>query len=154
MLLPSRPVAKQERPHTWQRACARYRLPSDIPNRGDESDLADDDDQPRLLARIRETLERSGGAALAGAPAETAAYRWLSHGFSDVEEIEDWLAARCFDPARAHELDRAGLTPEQAAARTTAGRGNYEDTIAFKIAAGDLSLEEARRIVTSDFWND
>lgn len=116
--------------------------------------MADDDEQQRLLARIRETLERHGGAALAGAPAETAAYRWLSHGFTDAEDVGDWLAARCFDPARAHELERAGLTPEQAAARTAAGSGNYEDTIAFKIAAGDLSLEEARRIITSDFWND
>ncbi len=113
-----------------------------------------DDDQRQLLARICATLEQYGEAALAGAPAETAAYRWLSHGFTDVEEIEDWLAARCFDPARAHELERAGLTPQQAAARTTAGHGNYEDTIAFKIAAGDLSVEEARRIITSDFWND
>jgi len=112
-----------------------------------------DDDQRQLLARICATLERYGEAAHAGAPAETAAYRWLSHGFADAEDVEDWLAARCFDPARAHELERAGLTPQQAAARTTAGRGNYEDTIAFKIAAGDLSLEEARRIVTSDFWN-
>ena len=105
------------------------------------------------MGRIREVLERGGEAALAGAPAETAAYRWLSHGFTDEEEVADWLAARCFDPARAHELDRAGLTPDQAAARTSAGRGDYEDTIAFKIARGDLSLEEARRIVTSDFWN-
>lgn len=113
-----------------------------------------DDDQRRLLARISAALERHGGAALAGGPAEAAARRWLGRGFTDVEEIEDWLAARCFDPARAHELERAGLTPEQAAARTAAGRGDYEDTIAFKIAAGDLSLEEARRIVTSDFWND
>ena len=112
------------------------------------------DEQRQLLARLSAALERHGGAALAGAPAETAAYRWLSHGFADVEDVEDWLAARCFDPARAHELERAGLTPQQAAARTTAGRGGYEDTIAFKIAAGDLSLEEARRIVTSDFWND
>ena len=107
-----------------------------------------------MLTRICDVLERHGEAAHAGAPAETAAYRWLSHGFTDVEEIEDWLAARCFDPARAHELERGGLTPQQAAARTAAGRGDYEDTIAFKIAAGDLSLEEARRIVTSDFWND
>ena len=112
-----------------------------------------DDEQRQLLARICDVLERHGEAALAGAPAETAAYRWLSHGFADAEDVEDWLAARCFDPARAHELERAGLTPEQAAARTTAGRGNYEDTIAFKIAAGDLSVEEARRIITSDFWN-
>lgn len=113
-----------------------------------------DDDKRELIERIAATLERAGEAALSGAPAETVAYRWLSHGFTDVEEIEDWLAARCFDPARAHELERAGLTPEQAGARTTAGRGEYEDTIAFKISRGDLSTEEARRIITSDFWND
>lgn len=112
-----------------------------------------DDDQRRLLARIRDVLERHGEAALSGAPAETAAYRWLSHGFADADDVEDWLAARCFDPARAHELERAGLTPQQAGARTAAGRGGYEDTIAFKISRGDLSTEEARRIVTSDFWN-
>lgn len=115
--------------------------------------MADDDSQRQLLARIAATLERCGGAALAGAPAETAARRWLSHGFADAEDVEDWLSARCFDPARAQELERAGLTPQQAGARTAAGRGDYEDTIAFKIARGDLSIEEARRIVTSDFWN-
>jgi len=113
-----------------------------------------DDGQREILARIGELLERNGEAALAGAPAESAAYRWLSHGFTDAEDVADWLAARCFDPALAHELDRAGLTPEQAAARTLSGRGGYEDTIAHKIGRGDLSLEEARRIVTNDFWND
>ena len=106
-----------------------------------------------IAARVRRLLEEHGGAALDGAPAETVAYRWLAHGFADEEEIAEWLAARCFRPERAHELERAGLTPSQAAARTSAGRGDYEDTIAYKFAQGDLSLEEARRIVTSDFWN-
>ena len=131
----------------------RYRLPSDVSNRGDESDLAEDDQRP-LFSRICDALARYGEAALSGAPIENVAYRWMTYGFMDAEDIEDWLAARCFDPARAHELERAGLTPEQAAARTSAGRGDYEDTIAFKISRGDLTLEEARRIVTSDFWND
>jgi hypothetical protein len=107
-----------------------------------------------IISRIGETLERCGDAALDGATAEAVAYRWLSHGFTDAEEIEDWLAARCFQPERAHELERAGFTPEQAALRTAAGRGGYADTVAFKVARGDLTLEEARRIVTSDFWND
>jgi hypothetical protein len=111
------------------------------------------DDQPESLRRICEVLERHGEAALAGSPAPTAAYRWMSHGFTDEEEVGAWLAARCFDPARAHELERAGFTPEQAALRTSAGRGNYEETVAHKVAAGDLTLEEARRLVTSDFWN-
>jgi hypothetical protein len=106
------------------------------------------------MRRIAEALERCGDASLAGAPASEVAYRWLTHGFADAEEVEDWLAARCFRPDRAHELERAGFTPEQAALRTAAGRGDYEDTVAFKVARGDLTLEEARRVVTSDFWND
>jgi hypothetical protein len=115
--------------------------------------LVDDADNTEITRRVRDVLARYGDAALAGAPAETIAYRWLAHGFTDAEEIEDWLDARCFRPERAHELDRAGLTPEQTRLRTNAGRGDYEDTVAYKYAQGDLSLEEARRIVTSDFWN-
>jgi hypothetical protein len=113
------------------------------------ANLSDDE----RAARVRRLLDDYGDAALDGAPAETVAYRWLAHGFTDEEEIADWLAARCFHPERAHELERAGLTPEQARLRTSAGRGDYEDTIAYKFAQGHLSLEEARRIVTSDFWN-
>lgn len=114
--------------------------------------MTDDADKEiiRLICRL---LEEHGDAALDGAPAETVAYRWMSHGFTDTEEIAEWLAARCFQPDRAHELDRAGLTPEQARLQTAAGRGDYTDTLAYKFARGDLSLEEARRIVTSDFWN-
>jgi hypothetical protein len=114
--------------------------------------MADEGDK-EIIRRISRLLAEYGDAALDGAPAETVAYRWMSHGFTDPEEIADWLAARCFQPDRAHELDRAGLTPEQASRRTSAGSGDYEDTIAYKIARGDLTLEEARRIITSDFWN-
>jgi hypothetical protein len=116
--------------------------------------VADDAGDDTIMRRIGEALERCGDAALGGAPTEAVAYRWLAHGFTDVEEVEGWLAARCFEPDRAHELERAGFTPEQAALRTGAGRGGYEDTVAYKVARGDLTLEEARRVVTSDFWND
>jgi hypothetical protein len=81
------------------------------------------------------------------------ARRWMEAGFDDPEEVADWLRARCFDARGALALERAGLTPEQAAVRTKAGTADYEETIGFKIIKGDLSLEEARRIVTSDFWN-
>ncbi|MDT7602212.1 MAG: hypothetical protein QOF61_209 [Acidobacteriota bacterium] len=116
--------------------------------------MADDLSDTEIARSICRLLEEHGDAALDGAPTETVAYRWLAHGFTDTDEIAEWLAARCFQPDRAHELERAGLTPEQAARRTSAGSGDYEDTIAYKIAQGDLSLEEARRIITSDFWNN
>lgn len=105
------------------------------------------------IARASEVIARYGEAALGGAHAEAAARRWLSHGFADAEEIEEWLAARCFLAERARALESAGLTPEQASLRTSAGSGDYEDTVGYKYAQGHLSIEEARRIVTSDFWN-
>ncbi len=110
--------------------------------------------QQTLLRRITETLARYGDDALRGAETiEAAARNWLDAGFADAEEIDDWLGARCFNPHYARSLDAAGFTPEQAALRTRQGRADYEETIAYKLAAGDLTLEEARRIITDDFWN-
>jgi len=110
--------------------------------------------QAALVRLIGETLRRHGDDALPGDASPGAAARaWLEAGFADAEEVDDWLAARCFDPRHARTLDAAGLTPEQAALRTRQGRAPYEETIAYKFAHGDLTLEEARRIITSDFWN-
>lgn len=81
------------------------------------------------------------------------AQTWLQAGF-DAEETEAWLAARCFTVAGAVELEEAGFTPEQAAQLTDAGAGNYNDTIAYKVLRGDLSLAAARRLMTAAFWDD
>ena len=107
----------------------------------------------QLLRQIGETLARHGADALRCATVDAAARDWLEAGFADAEDVDDWLGARCFDPRHAGMLDAAGVTPEQAALRTREGRAAYEDTVAYKFAQGDLSLEEARRIITSDFWN-
>jgi hypothetical protein len=110
--------------------------------------------QAALARLVADTLARHGGDALpGGASPDAAARAWLAAGFADAEEVDDWLAARCFDPRHAQTLDAAGVTPEQAALRTREGRANYEETVAYKLAHGDLTLEEARRIITSDFWN-
>ena len=115
--------------------------------------MAVDDEESVLLQRVCAVLAQYGDAALQGAPAESVAYEWLAAGFDDVEEIEDWLRARCFRARYARALEQAGFTSAQAALRTTAGSGDYEDTIAYKLAQGDLTVAEARRIITSDFWN-
>lgn len=109
--------------------------------------------QQTLVQLIGESLRRHGDAALHGTTVEAAARAWLDAGFTDAEEIEDWLAARCFDTRHAQTLEAAGITPEQAALCTRAGRADYEETVACKFSRGDLTLEEARRIITSDFWN-
>ncbi|HEY0101536.1 MAG TPA: hypothetical protein VGB76_21600 [Pyrinomonadaceae bacterium] len=109
--------------------------------------------QQMLLHLIGEMLRRYGDDALQSANVEAAARAWLEAGFTDAEEVEEWLGARCFEPRHAQTLEAAGITPEQAALRTRAGRAGYEETVACKFSRGDLTLEEARRIITSDFWN-
>lgn len=76
---------------------------------------------------------------------------WLAEGFDDPEEVEAWLAAGCLGAADARRLDDAGITPEQAALR--AGP-DPDDTLARRLARGELTLAEARRIITRDFWHD
>jgi hypothetical protein len=67
-----------------------------------------------------------------------AAKAWTDAGFDD-EQAAKWLEARCFDPEAARELADLRVTPGQAANRTRDGRRDYRDTIAFKVASGDLS---------------
>ena len=112
--------------------------------------------QPQPGEKVRaivEMLKQHDEVVKEGRPLEQIALEWVVAGFDDAEEIEEWLDARCLKPGGAQALERAGLTPEQAAFRTSAGRGGYEDTVGFKVCKGDLSFDEARRIITSEFWN-
>ncbi len=111
-----------------------------------------DRDKETALA-IAAAIERSGPRATAGRASAEVAREWLDAGFDDAEEVEDWLRAQCFDAAGARRLEDAGITPEQAATRTTAGADGAEDTLGSKLIRGELSFEEARRIITSEFWN-
>ncbi len=111
------------------------------------------DEHPEIIRAIIEVIEQHRDAQPRGRALEEMAREWIAAGFEDAEEIADWLSARCLTAAGAQTLERAGLTPEQAALRTTAGARGVEDTIGFKLLAGDLSLDEARRIITSHFWN-
>ncbi|MDQ1559287.1 MAG: hypothetical protein QOD32_2347 [Pyrinomonadaceae bacterium] len=106
-----------------------------------------------LARQIGEVLNRYRHDALGGASVEATAQAWLDAGFDDPEEVDEWLAARCFTPHHAQALNDSGFTPAQSALLTGEGRENYLDTVAFKFVRGDLTLAEARRIITSDFWN-
>jgi hypothetical protein len=108
----------------------------------------EEDESARAVARI---LAARGGAALQGRAPEAAARLWVENGFDDPEEVEAWLDARCPDAASARRLEEAGITPEQAAFRTNA---DGEETLGSRLARGELSLAEARRIITREFWND
>ncbi len=111
-------------------------------------------EQSETWARVRAVVEQHGAEALLGPLSlEEATRAWIGAGFTEPEEVDEWLAARCFSAEGAHKLEMAGITPEQAAMPTTAGREDYEETIGYKLIKGDLSLDEARRIITAAFWD-
>jgi hypothetical protein len=87
-----------------------------------------------------ETIKKFGELAERGGSADDAAAAWTKAGFGD-EKTARWLTARCFDPASARALTDLGVEPEQAATRTRDG-GDYIDTIAYKVAAGDLTARQ------------
>lgn len=91
---------------------------------------------PQTIAGFGEFAERGRGP-------EVAAQAWTDAGFGD-EMTARWLRARCFDPSAARDLAEFGVTPEQAACRTRdGGKEPYLDTIAFKVANGDLTVRQA-----------
>lgn len=114
------------------------------------ADIPDTQDIIRAIVAVLQTH----GADVTGVRSPVAvAHEWMDAGFEDAEEVEAWIKARCFDAAAAWRLEGAGITPEQAGIHTTAGAGGYADTLGFKLTRGDLSFDEARRIITSEFWN-
>ena len=83
-----------------------------------------------------------------GDDADAVAQAWTDAGFDD-EATSRWLEARCFDAQAARALADAGVTPAQAAKRTRDG-GGYIDTIAYKVASGDLTARQgAARCLSS-----
>jgi hypothetical protein len=85
-----------------------------------------------------DTIARFGDLPELGEDPAAVAKAWTDAGFDD-EQTAKWLEARCFDPQSARELAELRVTPGQAMKRTRDGRRDYLDTIAFKVASGDLS---------------
>lgn len=85
-----------------------------------------------------DTIRRFGEFADRGEAPELVAKSWSAAGFDD-DGTATWLEARCFDPQSARALADLDVTPSQASKRTRDGRRDYIDTIAFKVASGDLS---------------
>ena len=96
-----------------------------------------------------ETISRYGDELLeAGDDAGSVAQQWTDAGFDD-DTTARWLKARCFDAQTARALAEMGVIPEQAAKRTRDG-GGYVDTIAYKVANGDLTPRQgAARCLSS-----
>jgi hypothetical protein len=88
-----------------------------------------------------ETIERYGDLADRGGDPAAAALAWTKAAFDD-EATSAWLDARCFDPTAARALADLDILPGQAAKRTRDGRGDYIDTIGYKVAAGDLTARQ------------
>jgi hypothetical protein len=88
-----------------------------------------------------QTIRRYGELADRGAEPSDVARAWTDAGFDD-ERTSMWLDARCFDPAAAKALAELDVLPGQAAKRTRDGRGDYIDTIGYKVANGDLTARQ------------
>ncbi|MDQ3647002.1 MAG: hypothetical protein M3433_00160 [Actinomycetota bacterium] len=86
------------------------------------------------------TISQYGELADRGGDPSAAAKAWTDAGFDDTMTAR-WLTARCFDAAAARALADMSVTPEQAAKRTRDG-GGYIDTIAYKVANGDLTARQ------------
>ena len=97
---------------------------------------------------IRDVIERYGYLAHRG-DLDAASEAWEETGM-ESGEVEGWLEARCFDPEAAEDMDDVGITPDRASVRTDAGTGGYVDTVGYKVAAGDLTLEEACALLGID----
>ncbi len=88
-----------------------------------------------------DTIARFGELADRGEDPAVAAKAWTDAGFDD-ETTAKWLEARCFEPEAASDLADLAVTPGQASKRTRDGKRDYIDTIAFKVASGDLSARQ------------
>jgi hypothetical protein len=88
-----------------------------------------------------DTISRYGELADRGNDPAVAAAAWTAAGFDD-EQASLWLEARCFDPRTARDLADLAITAAQASKRTRDGRRDYSDTIAYKVASGDLSARQ------------
>ncbi len=86
------------------------------------------------------TISQYGELADRGGDPSAAAKAWTDAGFDDTMTAR-WLTARCFDATAARALTDMSVTPEQAAKRTRDG-GGYIDTIAYKVANGDLTARQ------------
>ncbi len=96
-----------------------------------------------------ETIKQFGELADRGGDARAAAQTWTDAGFDDPVAAK-WLEARCFDPEAARALADMGVTPKQASHKTRDGGGEYRDTIAYKVANGDLTTRQgAARCLSS-----
>jgi hypothetical protein len=95
------------------------------------------------------TIEQYGELADRGGDPRAVAQAWTDAGFDDAVTAK-WLTARCFDAMAARALADMGVTPEQAAKRTRDGGDGYRDTIAYKVANGDMTARQgAARTMSS-----
>lgn len=103
--------------------------------------------QYRSAMTIKEVIKRHGDVAHGG-DLDGTAEAWEETGL-DAAEVEEWLNARCFNPSAAEDMADAAITPQMATMKTNAGSGDYVDTVAFKVATGDLEVDEARELLAA-----
>jgi hypothetical protein len=93
-----------------------------------------------------DVIESAGDFAHGGEDLNNHAWYWMHAGFTP-DEAEAWLTeARCFYASAAAMMRHCGMTPEQAAYRERDEFGNRAETLGYRVANGEISVETARRI--------
>jgi hypothetical protein len=93
-----------------------------------------------------DVIEAVGDFAHGGEDPNNHAWYWMHAGFTP-DEAEAWLTdARCFYVSAAAMMRHCGMTPEQAATRLPDGYGGMTETLGYRVANGDISVETAQRI--------
>lgn len=96
---------------------------------------------------MADVIEDVGEFAHGGENIQNHAWYWLHAGFTP-EEAEAWLTeARCFLASAAAMMRHAGITPDEAATRERDEFGDYAETLGYRVANGDISVETAERII-------
>lgn len=100
-------------------------------------------EMPNKRQNVEEMKEiiSSYGEFAHGGEVEAVAAEWIDENFTP-SEADTWLSARCFYASAARKLADAGITPEKASKKTSKGIGGYTDTIGYKMANGDLDIDD------------
>lgn len=128
-------AASAERNNRSINAEILYRIEQSFKNEGESI----------MTITMQEVIERQGDFAHGG-DVEFTVKAWERAGFTP-EQVGAWLEARCFEAVDAKRLMDAGIDPVQASKMSDDEIGGYADTIGYKVANGDLSVEKAKGLL-------
>ena len=112
-------------------------------------------DAPKTLGQggnLNDWAFLDSAAVKSGETFEGLVDSWKELFGESVEAAREWVVgAGCWSPVAAKALQKAGVTPKQAAtlAPPGVGTGSYTDRVGYKVSCGDLKVEEAQEFLST-----